>query len=194
MESTPNILRAAESDDCALMSAIAAGDRMALATLYNRHNGTLLAVLERIMREPALAEDLLHDVFLEVWHHAAAYDPIRGSVRTWLIIRARSRALDRRKKLMRDRELITRTYEVGTAPMTLPASESAAGDRARVHGVTARLSSELQQVVELAYFEGLSSSEIADDLQIPIGTVKSRMARALASLRVAFGVEWELRT
>jgi RNA polymerase sigma-70 factor (ECF subfamily) len=177
-------------NDVALVSAIAAGESMALATLYDRHHLSTLAVLERIVREPAQAEDLLHDVFLEVWHHAAAYDPIRGSVRTWILIRARSRALDRLNKLMRDNELIKQVHEEGTMPGATNPGESNMLDGARVRYLTARLANDLQEVIELAYFKGFSSTEIADYLQVPIGTVKSRMARALASLRVAFGIEW----
>jgi RNA polymerase sigma-70 factor, ECF subfamily len=179
-------------NDVALVSAIAAGEPLALATLYDRHHLPTLAVLERIMREPAQAEDLLHDVFLEVWHHAATYDPNRGSVRTWIIIRARSRALDRLKKLMRDSELINQAHAEGTMPVAMNPDDSNGLDGARVRYRMARLANDLQEVIELAYFEGLSSSEIAKYLQVPLGTVKSRMARALSSLRVAFGIEWGL--
>ena len=94
--------------DAILMASVARGDREALARLYDRHADVVLALIQRIVRDGALAEDLLHDVFLEAWHHAAAYDPQRGSVRTWLMIRARSRALDRRGKLARDADVALR--------------------------------------------------------------------------------------
>jgi len=175
--------------DVALMAAVAGGDRAALATLYDRHGSAVVALLHRITRDQALAEDLLHDVFLEAWHHAAGYDPRRGSVRTWLMIRARSRALDRRGKLQRDAKLAA---EAGRAQQDAgPDSqgEVVGLDGARLRRLAAGLASELVEVIELAYFEGLSSSQIAETLNIPVGTVKSRVARALGALRTAFGAE-----
>jgi RNA polymerase sigma-70 factor, ECF subfamily len=173
-------------EDAALMAAVAGGDRAALATLYDRHGAAVVALLQRILHDRALAEDLLHDVFLEAWHQAAGYDPQRGSVRTWLMIRARSRALDRRSKLQRDAQLA----ELATRDRREPvheAGEVVGLDGARLRRLAAGLSRELVEVIELAYFEGLSSSQIAETLCIPVGTVKSRVARALEALRAAFG-------
>jgi RNA polymerase sigma-70 factor, ECF subfamily len=176
--------------DAILMASVAKGDREALARLYDRHADVVLALIQRIVRDGALAEDLLHDVFLEAWHHAAAFDPQRGSVRTWLMIRARSRALDRRGKLARDADVALRA---GREPARATSREAdvIGIDGARLRRLAAGLDAELVRVIELAYFEGLSSSEMAEALDIPIGTVKSRMARALATLRAAFGAEIE---
>jgi RNA polymerase sigma-70 factor (ECF subfamily) len=174
--------------DGALVAAVASGDREALATLYDRHADVVLAVIQRIVRDQALAEDLVHDVFLEAWHQAGAYEPQRGSVRTWLMVRARSRALDRRGKLARDAALAVRAArEPGQS--TQEGAELIGLDGARLHRLAAGLDPELLRVIELAYFEGLSSSEMAEVLDIPIGTVKSRVARALSTLRAAFGRE-----
>ena len=87
--------------DAALMAALVRGDREALATLYDRHAALLLALATRLLRDRAQAEELLHDVFLEAWHHARDFDPTRGSVRAWLVTRMRSRSLDRRGKVQR---------------------------------------------------------------------------------------------
>ena len=176
--------------DAILMVSAARGDREALARLYDRHADVVLALIQRIVRDGALAEDLLHDVFLEAWHHAAAYDPQRGSVRTWLMIRARSRALDRRGKLARDADVALRA---GREPGRSSEGEAEVIgiDGARLRRLAAGLDAELVRVIELAYFEGLSSTEMAEALNIPVGTVKSRMARALATLRAAFGAEIE---
>jgi RNA polymerase sigma-70 factor, ECF subfamily len=175
--------------DAVLMASVARGDREALARLYDRHADVVLALIQRIVRDAALAEDLLHDVFLEAWHHAGAYDPQRGSVRTWLMIRARSRALDRRGKLARDADVALRA---GREPVRFEGEADVIGiDGARLRRLAAGLDAELVRVIELAYFEGLSSSEMAEALSIPVGTVKSRMARALATLRAAFGAEIE---
>lgn len=169
--------------DAALLAAIAAGDRGALAALYDRYSPLLFALAKRILGNAAAAEDLLHDVFLEVWHHAAEYSAERGSVPAWLTVRTRSRALDRLGKSSRDARAVERaTIE---HPDATPASAPAAVDGMRIRQMALALPDDLVTVLDLAYFEGLSSSEIASRLQTPIGTVKSRMARALSLLREA---------
>jgi RNA polymerase sigma-70 factor, ECF subfamily len=167
-------------EDNALVAALTRGDKTALALIYDRHAGLLLALGMRILSDRTLAEDVLHDVFLEAWHHAADFDPARGTVRAWLVTRMRSRALDRRASAVRQRRLAEEMKVEGEGA---PAAAEASGDTERVRTQIAGLAPELSTVIEMAYFEGLSSSEIALRLGIPIGTVKSRTARALASLR-----------
>lgn len=170
----------AARDDVALVGALACGDRAALAALYDRHAALLLGLGVRILGERATAEDVLHDVFLEAWHHAAEFDPARGTVRAWLVTRMRSRALDRRGKQAR----AAQAAEDTRAAAPPPAADRAAGfDRERVRSGVAALGPELAAVIELAYFEGLSASEVAARLGVPAGTVKSRLARAVATLR-----------
>jgi RNA polymerase sigma-70 factor (ECF subfamily) len=177
-------------DDNALAAALMRGDRAALGRLYDRHAPVLLALGFRILGDRGRAEDVLHDVFLEAWNHAADFDPARGTMRAWLATRMRSRALDRRTALLRQERL---AEEAGHhADVVQPGAETgldagAAMDRGRVHGFVSGMPVELGQVIELAYFQGLSASETARQLQIPIGTVKSRMARALALLRHDLG-------
>jgi RNA polymerase sigma-70 factor (ECF subfamily) len=169
--------------DVSLMAALAAGDRQALGQLYDRQGPLLLALGLRILGDRAVAEDVLHDVFLEAWHHAREFDPTRGTVRAWLVTRMRSRCLDRRTTATRQQRLAedaARQQEATASP-----DEGAPVDGARVRTQLGVLAPDLAAVLELAYFDGLSSSEIARRLQIPIGTVKSRMARALESLRQA---------
>jgi RNA polymerase sigma-70 factor (ECF subfamily) len=169
--------------DVSLMAALAAGDRQALGQLYDRQGPLLLALGLRILGDRAVAEDVLHDVFLEAWHHAREFDPTRGTVRAWLVTRMRSRCLDRRTAATRQQRLAedaARQQEATASP-----DEAAPVDGARVRTQLGTLSPDLAAVLELAYFDGFSSSEIARRLQIPIGTVKSRMARALESLRQA---------
>ena len=171
-----------DADDVALVAAMAAGEREALARLYERHAPALLGVALRIVRERREAEDLLHDVFLEAWRHAREFDPKRGRVRTWLAIRMRSRALDQQKSARVSRN-------AGDAGLELIADEGerTSPDHARVRAVLAELGADQRRVLELAYFAGLSCSEIAARLAIPVGTVKSRVAAALARLRDAIG-------
>ncbi len=167
-------------EDARLVSALIKGDRGALAGLYDRHAPILLALGMRILADRALAEDVLHDVFLEAWHHAAEFDDARGTVRAWLITRMRSRSLDRRGKVVRG----ARAAEAAARESPAAVSEAtAAADHERVRRGVAGLSDELAAVIDLAYFDGLSASQIADRLGLPVGTVKSRLARAIATLR-----------
>jgi RNA polymerase sigma-70 factor (ECF subfamily) len=177
---------AEERQDGALVVAIAGGDRKALARLYHRYAASLMAVAQRILGDRREAEDLLHDVFLEVWRHASHYDAARGTVRAWLLMRMRSRSLDRRKSagFSRSVPLEERRTEEPAPTRDDPAL---APDRSRVRRALAELPDEHRVVLELGYFEGLSSSEIAARLELPVGTVKSRVAAALARLRAGLG-------
>ena len=185
-EARQDEVHASQVEDSRLVSAVVRGDRAALASLYDRHAPVLLAVAVRILGDRALAEDVLHDVFLEAWHHAPQYDGARGSVRAWLVTRMRSRALDRRTKNQRGAKLIDSAGHEVDARLLPPAGDHA--DHASTRRMVAALADDLARVVHLAYFEGLSSSEIAARIGIPVGTVKSRMARAVAALRQRMGI------
>ena len=128
------------------------------------------------------AEELVHDVFVEAWKKASTFDPGRGTVRAWLVTRTRSRALDRIRAPKR-----ARTTQVGEPPRDEPdrkaGDPSEEIDHRRVKEALAALTQPQREVIELSYFRGLSSSEISGALGIPIGTVKSRMAAGLRSLR-----------
>lgn len=174
-----------DPDDAALMGAIAGGDRQALARLYDRHAGTLLAVGIRMLGSRREAEDVLHDVFLELWRRSADYDAARGTVRTWIAMRMRSRSLDRLKSAAFSRT--APIDEVGERGPTSDDDPAMAADRTRVRRALAGLPPEQRAVLELAYFEGLSSQEMAARLAIPMGTVKSRVAAGLAKLRAELG-------
>ena len=168
--------------DVSLIRGAADGDRDCLAGLYDRYSPALLAIGRRILGDRREAEDLLHDVFLEVWRQASDYDEARGSVRAWLLMRMRSRALDRRKAAVFSRRADLPPSDSVAEP---PASEDPAlgADRDVVRRALASLPNEQRLVLELGYFEGLSSSEIAERVSAPIGTVKSRVAAALSKLR-----------
>jgi RNA polymerase sigma-70 factor (ECF subfamily) len=185
-ELTARSSRPAERDgaaDAALVAALATGDREALARLYDGHSSLLLALGLRILGDRTAAEDVLHDVFLEAWHRAADFDPDRGSVRAWLVTRMRSRALDRRAAHVRQNRLAEDAGREGGDGAAGAVETSLPIDGAKVRHQIATMPEELTTVLELAYFDGLSSSQIGLQLGIPVGTVKSRMARALSTLR-----------
>jgi RNA polymerase sigma-70 factor (ECF subfamily) len=134
----------------------------------------------RIVKNRREAEDLLHDVFLEVWRSAKDFDPKRGRVRTWLAIRMRSRALDLQKSAR-----VSRNAGDAGLDVLVDDAESASslGDHARIRAALVELGADQRRVLELAYFEGLSCTEIAERVAIPVGTVKSRIAAGLDRLR-----------
>jgi len=172
-----------EVSDEALIYAIARGDREALALLYDRQAQLLLGLGARILSKASdsrEAEDVLHDVFVEVWKHAGDFDPSRASARTWLCLRMRSRCLDRVRTATRRRaDPIDEGMPDGAGGDGLPA----ALDATRVRHAMERLPDLQREVLLLGYFQGLSSQEIADTLEIPLGTVKSRVAAGLSHLR-----------
>ena len=171
-----------EASDAALVGAMADGDRAALGALYDRYAGVLMAVAQRMMRTRREAEDLVHDVFLEAYRHAADYDGQRGTVRAWLVLRVRSRALDRLKSSAYSKVISLDAGPRGPDPESND-DPSAAPDCARVRRALADLPPEQRVILELSYFDGRSHAEIAEELKIPIGTIKSRLARALTRLR-----------
>lgn len=181
--------RAEARSDADLIEAITGGDREALAELYERFAPLLLALAGRLLRTPEEAEDTVQDVFLEVWRHVGDYVPARGSVAAWLSIRTRCRALDRLKTPSRARNV--RLVDEEDRPLDaadLPDWDPAPGlDGAMVWRKLAELPAEQRVVLGLAYSEGLTMSEISERLAIPIGTVKSRLARAASALREMIG-------
>jgi RNA polymerase sigma-70 factor (ECF subfamily) len=173
--------------DEALVRAIANGDTSALSTLYDRHAPIMLGLARRIVGGKPEAEDIVHDVFVEAWRRAADYDEHRGSVKAWLLLRTRSRAIDFRKSAGVARTVPTGDGAWLSALADPRADDSEAPDRARLRRVLGSLNGEQQEVLLLGYFEGLSSSEIASKVGIPLGTVKSRVAAALSALRAVLG-------
>jgi RNA polymerase sigma-70 factor, ECF subfamily len=173
----------AQPDEAALVSAMARGDAQALAALYDIHAPLMLALAARILGTRNAAEDLVHDVFLEAWQHAHEYDTTRGTVRAWLLLRTRSRALDVKKSARISRSV---SFSESLVDLTTEGDKiSSAPDRRAVVDLLAGLPEDQRTVLLLGYFEGLSSSEIAARINVPVGTVKSRVAAALSRLRAA---------
>ena len=173
-------------DDLELIVRVQSGDRSALATLYDRHAGYLLGLGTKMIRSREVAEDVLHDVFVEAWQKAGQFRPDRATVRTWLALRMRSRCLDRvRSHAFSKAEALEEGFEPPShySANRLPRMVDANRAAAALNG----LPTDQREVLELGYFKGLSSSEISSHLGVPAGTVKSRTRSALATLRAGFG-------
>jgi RNA polymerase sigma-70 factor, ECF subfamily len=171
--------------DAELLGRIRRGDEAALAALYDRYAGFVLTVALRIVGDRELAEEILQDTFLRCWHGVATYQPARGRVGGWLVGIARHRAID----LLRSRSHQARLREGG---VLAEATQGAAPDatdlvllRAAVTAALADLTAGQRHVVELAYYGGLTQTEIARQLGEPLGTVKTRTRAALDQLRAA---------
>ena len=174
--------------DVALLRQVADRQPAALETLYGRYASTLLALGKRILGSVSDAEEILQEVFLHVWNNATRYDAGRSSVSTWLVLIARSRAIDR----LRTRKVVERTHETAIQenPVEHASPEGAEAvfvheRRERVRSEMDKLPPEQRQVLELAFYEGLSQSEIAAKADLPLGTVKTRTLLAMKKLRGA---------
>lgn len=177
--------RRGEAED--LLERAARGDRDAVMSLYDRFAPVLLAVAMRIAGGRAEAEDIVQEVFARAWREAATFDRARGSAVAWLVTLTRNRAIDAvrsRKRRTRHEDDQTREEPAVVPPSSTP--ELAVVDAERAAAVRVALESlrpEQRQVLELAYFSGLSHSEIAERLGQPLGTVKTRIAQAVKRLR-----------
>jgi RNA polymerase sigma-70 factor (ECF subfamily) len=150
----------------------------------------LLATAIKMLGAEREAQDLLHDVFLEAWEHACEYDGARGSVRTWLLVRLRSRALDRlgraESRLGRSLDDVDADRPDVATRRTTPALSV---DSLAIRQALGRLDDATRDALTLTYFQGFSAREIGERLNIPVGTVKSRIARGLACLEAAMNFE-----
>jgi RNA polymerase sigma-70 factor (ECF subfamily) len=183
-------LRSIEQARLQLIRRIAAGEQDALGQLYDSTNRTVFGLIVRILNDPAAAEEVALEVYTQVWRQASSYDPRRGTPSAWLLTIARSRAIDRFRSTdqARRRQEPLSTVETARADITDPEeSASEAERRELVRAALDALPPEQREVIELAYFGGLSHSEIAERCSLPLGTVKTRTRLAMVRLRTALG-------
>lgn len=171
--------------DAAAIRRICGGDDAALAELYDRYAPVALGLALKIVREPSEAEDVVHDAFVAIVERAAQYRAERGSVAAWLVTTVRNLALDRARRRARRAQITEEElrHEPLEEILDPEAIAWAARDREAVHQALAALSPAQRATLEIAFFEGLSYPEIAEREGVPLGTVKSRAARALQALR-----------
>jgi RNA polymerase sigma-70 factor (ECF subfamily) len=179
--------------DLQLVQRIASGDERAVAELYDRYGPVLYAVAYRIVRERADAEEVVLETFAQVWREATRFETERGSVPAWLTMMARSRALDQvRSRDRRERLASSAAREDDSRAPAMgawggdPTRDAEQGERKRrVEEAMASLSPVQREAIELAYYEGLSQSEIAVRLNEPLGTIKTRVRLGMMKLRDA---------
>jgi RNA polymerase sigma-70 factor (ECF subfamily) len=194
----PLVTTPASAEDRALVARMSAGDEAALGTLYDRWNSVVRALALRIVGDRDEAEDVVEETFWQLWRQAARYEESRGGVSTWLLTMARSRALDRRRALTRRREermepsdgdgdassIMERGASTASSEVVDPARAAELTDlRERITGALRTLPEEQREALQLAYFEGLSQSEIAERTGQPLGTIKTRTRLAMQKLR-----------
>lgn len=173
-----------DTQDVELLQAIAAHDEQALAQLYDRYRLILFGLTMRILNSRAEAEDVLQEVFIQVWRRADDFDPARGRPFTWLVTLTRSRAIDRLRQIGARDRLADSAAEIAPEQASDAASDTLhAEQREIVQQALAQLPEEQRRTLLLSYYEGLTQSEIAEKLETPLGTVKTRMRTGMLKLR-----------
>ncbi len=169
------------ASDAALVRRVEAGDEAALASLYDRYANLVYSVAFRVLREKSAAEEILQDIFYQLWRTADRFDPARGSLSGWLLVAARNRAISRLRQQHPPADDPAR-LEVAL-PFNLESAVAQRQAMTKVQQSMQQLPPEQRQAMEMAYFEGMTHSEIAARTGEPLGTVKSRLRAAVETLR-----------
>ncbi len=179
--------------DHALVQRMAAGDERALGELYDRHGRAAYALVCAIVGERADADEVVVDVFKQAWHSAARFEAARGSVGSWLVTIARTRALDLVRARGRRSRALERAVQLSEGGVAAAESPDRDAERSETRRIVTRALADLpepqRRAIELAYFGGLSQSEIATQLGEPLGTVKTRIRDGMAKLRTLLAGE-----
>jgi RNA polymerase sigma-70 factor (ECF subfamily) len=187
-ESTEPPARPDQSQERALLRRIANGDRVGFEELHARFAGLVYATVYQVLRDHQDSEDVSQEVFLSIWKKAKLYHESKGEPMTWVASLARNRAIDRiraKERRSRLRDAVQAEPE-SVAPSAIPDAGHVTSTRERggiVRSAVMQLTPEQRQVIEMAYFAGLSQSQIAEQIDAPLGTVKARMRRGLGKLR-----------
>jgi len=170
-------------DESALIARIRAGDESAMADLYDRYSGIVYGVALRVLGNATAAEDVLQEVFLQLWRNPQAFDAERGRLPAWLAVITRNRAIDHLRKRPPEDDIEDLAISTGVNLENAAAQKQAVD---KVRGVLAQLPAGQRRLMELAFFEGMTHSEIAEKTGEPLGTIKTRIRSGLLVLRKAF--------
>jgi len=170
-------------DDATLLALVQRGDEPAMAALFDRYSKVVYSVALRVLRDPAAAEDVLQEIFMQIWRSPDSFLATRGSLGGWLAVVSRNRSIDQLRR-KRPTEQVDGIALASSYNLADEAERNLMIDRAR--GVIVTLPQEQRKTLEMAFFDGLTHSEIAEMTGEPLGTVKTRIRTALLSLRKAF--------
>lgn len=180
-ERNPSILHLPSGlDDVSLMEKVAAGDQQALMIVYDRYSRLVYALSFHVLRQPHSAEDVMQEVFLRLWRKASTYNPARGTLAGWLTVIARHEAIDSLRRTQTDLRIAEAVVPIDQRYRNVPGYSA---DFATVRSILEKLPAEQREVLDLAYFAGLTHAEIAGHTGKPVGTVKSRIRLGLQNLR-----------
>ena len=178
-----NMPQPSTEDDASLLALVRSGDEPAMASLFDRYSKVVYSVALRVLHDPSAAEDILQEIFMQIWRNPDSFTSTRGSLGGWLAVVSRNRSIDtlRRK---RPTDSVDDIVLASSYNLADEAERNSLIERAR--GVITQLPSEQRKTLEMAFFDGLTHSEIAEMTGDPLGTVKTRIRSALLTLRKAF--------
>ena len=168
--------------DANLLAGVARGEPHALATLYDKYGKVVYSVALRVLHDPSAAEDVLQEIFMQLWRNPAAFSVDKGSLAGWLAILARNRSIDVHRR-RRPSESVDEVQLASSYDLAASSEKTMLLDKAQTWML--QLSAEQQQTLHMAFFDGLTHAEIAERTGNPLGTIKTRIRRALQTLRKA---------
>lgn len=173
-----------------LLGRVAQGDEGAFGELYDRMAPRVLGLVRRLLVDPSQSEEVTQEIFLEIWQTATRYEAQRGGASTWILTMAHRRAVDRIRssQASRDRDIKIGIRDLAVAYDEVSETVGVRIEHERVEKAMSRLTELQRQAISLAYYGGLSQSEVAERLQIPLGTVKTRLRDGMIRLRDELGV------
>jgi RNA polymerase sigma-70 factor (ECF subfamily) len=184
--------QAGRPDDVELAEKMKAGNEQAFATFYDRFAPGVFSMIYAILRDQKESEDVLQEAFLQMWKRTSTYDPGRSSLFTWAMMISRHKAIDRLRARQRQSRVIDSAVSEVNEGLTIPEREAddpfaRQDERERVRAALAQLGDAQREAINLAFFAGLTQTEISEKLGAPLGTVKARIRRGLLALRELLG-------
>jgi RNA polymerase sigma-70 factor, ECF subfamily len=171
----------------ALLRLVATGDQRAFAELYDLVASEVFGLIRKVLRDPAQSQEVAQEVMVEVWRSASRFDSQRGSARTWIMTMAHRRAVDRVRAEQSYRERAERMARLEVVDRDRQQMHPDPAEREAVRGAVATLTASQRQSIDLAYYGGCTHSEIAELLEVPLGTIKTRIRDGLIRLRDQLG-------
>lgn len=189
--SNPSDNSGAANADCQLIAMILLGDESAMASLYDKHSRIVYSIALRVLHDQGMAEDVLQEVFLQIWRRPQTFSAVRGSLTGWLAVIARNRSID----ILRQRRPIDSIDDIPVASgYDLAADVERIVMVERVKALIAELPAAQRMALDMAFFEGCTHAEIAERSGVPLGTIKTRIRSALCTLGAAFRGEARAET